>query len=653
MKFNSDNLLEEIIRKHLIEQKIRTDTNLARIGKKTAYGSIETGGQSPADTAFFNNIKKIKKQGHSNNRPWMKLLSDVSKSNASELERIDAAKNLISKNASNLIGKHDRNSRPKDYSVIVSAPQEYKSNREKSAEIDYQQKGKILYTIVYIKNQDIKDDVRPKWGKINNLKIYNFDQIDALKLSPAEEEEIKDKMQQTSDPSNEKPTDDASPEAVEKQVNNQFITKKSQLNNLGITGESAKNLQRAMYTFGMKETFSTPDDDIKKTNQWKNFVAASWNTNRARGDWDGDVGRRTRDLIEIFKAGFEVETDQDLYKKLQDAINKIQPNLTESRLYKISEQFNAKKALEKSKELSQSKGSASSSTQRTSSRKSTSKPWNCVLDAATEASSIYLKDGSEKQTSITSQWIKNNKQDITYITFDQNDKKYTYYPDGTGFLGYSSTRSMNKQQYTCNHGVLKYFKSRVNKDVFEYRANVADRANTDTNLAGTKSISRIIYDAAVFLKDFWAGKDLNNYIESWYKPFTGELGFKLAEWRDSWGYVFDGSIPDEEVVDDYDSAVSEMIGLLKKQIEKMRNTEFYGMMDALYNISPGEINQLDTLQKLQRDVTTQAGDEIFNQVYSDQFKIRIFELDENKLFSTETFKKKPQITTSRVAIDYE
>lgn len=647
MKFNSDNLLEEIIRKHLIEQKIRTDTNLARIGKKTAYGSIETGGQSPADTAFFNNIKKITKQGHSNNRPWMKLLSDVSKSNASELERIDAAKNLISKNASNLIGKHDRNSTPKDYSVIVSAPQEYKGNREKSAVTNYQQKGKLLYTIVYIKNQDIKDDVRPKWGKINNLKIYNFDQIDALKLSPAEEEEIKDKMQQTLDPSNKKPTDDASPEAVEKQVNNQFITKTSQLNNLGITGDSAKNLQRAMYTFGFKFNFEKPEDDIKNTNQWKNFVAASWNTSRARGDWDGDVGRRTRDLIEIFKAGFEVETDQDLYKKLQDAINKIQPNLTESRLYKISEQFNANAAKKKAKELSQSRGSAS--TQRSSSPRSTSKPWNCVLDVATEASSIYLKDGSEKQTSITSQWIKNNKQDITYIIFDQNNKKYTYYPDGTGIFG----NNKNKQQYTCDHGVLKYFKSQVNKDDFDYQAKVAENANKDQNLVGTKSISRIIYDAAVFLKDFWAGKDLTKYINSWYKPFTGEGGFKLADWRDSWGYVFDGSIPDEEVVDDYDSAVSEMIGLLENQIEKMRNTEFYGMMDALYNISPGEIKQLKTLQKLRRDVTIQAGDEIFNQVYSDQFKYRIFELDENLEFSTETFDNKPRIRAKSVSIDYE
>jgi hypothetical protein len=97
-----------------------------------------------------------------------------------------------------------------------------------------------------------------------------------------------------------------------------------------------------------------------------------------------------------------------------------------------------------------------------------------------------------------------------------------------------------------------------------------------------------------------------------------------------------------------------MITLLGKQINQMRNTEFYGMMDALYNISPTEVGQLKTLKQLQRDVKTQAGDKIFNQVTSKPFTIWEFEKEpDSDLISDNVFQENPVTSKKIVTVDYE
>lgn len=127
-------------------------------------------------------------------------------------------------------------------------------------------------------------------------------------------------------------------------VPNQSITKQSQLEYLGRTGESAKNLQRAMYTFVMISPDAKP---IKDRSEFKNFLAASWNTTQDPNDWDGKIAGKTKAFIELLKGGFDVESDSDLYTQLQQAIGGIFTSLPESKLYKLTEQFNAEKAIEK------------------------------------------------------------------------------------------------------------------------------------------------------------------------------------------------------------------------------------------------------------------------------------------------------------------
>jgi hypothetical protein len=654
MKFDSKLLLEQLIRTHILEQQVVIDTNVKRgkPGSQTIYGQIDNPTNvSSYDKQFFADVNRIEKTSNKTHRPYIKLFSNVTRDGSvSESERLQSLSSVALKEAANLIDKYSEDpvGNKNNYSAIISNPQQAQGKQAtESDSVTYDPAGKLYYTVVFISNSDINTKIQPKWSSIGGMKFYAAEQIDSLKpvVAAAADLDSDDKSKITQDTS--------TPDKLKltpEQLSNQFITKKSQLANLGNSGEIAKNLQRAMYTFGMKET----SGNLKNFPEFKSFINASWNTSRVPGDWDGEIGTRSRDLIDILKAGFVVTSDADLYTKLQAAINEIQPNLSESKLYKLTEQagFDIGKAKDatSNKQRVVKKDDSSSSTRTTT----TKNAWKCVLAAAAAASKISVNGDVKESTStiFDANWIAQNQKNIDYVTFNQNNKQYIYYPDGTGFLN----DIYNKKQYDCEDGVLKYFTAQVNKQDFNYQAKVIQRANAAGIPIDGKSISRLIYEAALFLKDFWAGDDLNKYTYPWYQPFTGGEGFKLSDWRDSytaWGLGFDA--PDPAVVENYDSAVDEMIILLVKQINQMRNTEFYGIMDALYNnISAGEFAQLTTLKQLQRDVTTQAGDEIFNQVDSGQFKIVKFSKDsETHQFDANVFNEKPLIIKKRVSIDYE
>lgn len=658
MKFDSKLLLEQLIRTHILEQQVVTDTNVKRgkFGNQTIYGQIDNPTNvSSYDKQFFADVNQIEKTSNKTNRPYIKLFSNVTLDGAvSESERLQSLSSVASKEAVNLIDKYSPADPVKNnYSAIISNPQQARGKQAtESDSVTYDPAGKLYYTVVFISNSDINTKIQPKWSSIGRMKFYAADQIDSLNPlativvdigATAADEVSDDKSKSTQD----KRTQSKS-QVTPEQLSDQFITKKSQLENLGLSGESAKNLQRALYTFGMKEG----SGEFKTVPEFTSFVTASWNTSRAPGKWDGDIGGRTRDLIAILKAGFTLQSDRDLYKKLQDAITEIQPNLTESKLYKLTEQagFNIDKAKEASKNQKSVKRTDSSGSRKspTPAPVTKSSVWKCALAAAPAADEISVNGEIKKSSAVTfnANWITQNQKNIDYVTFNKNNKQYMYYPDGTGLLD-----SMNVSQYTCENGVLKYFTAQVNKQDFDYQAKVIERTNSSNSLIDSKSISRLIYEASLFLKAFWAGEDLNNYTYSWYQPFTAAGGFKLAEWRDSYSLF---TTPGDTAVDNYDSAVDNMITLLDKQINRMCNTEFYGMMDALYNISPMEIGQLRTLKQLQSDVTIQAGDKIFNQVDSAPFTIVKFSKDdESGQFAADVFNETPLRIKKRVSVDYE
>jgi hypothetical protein len=652
MKLDSKLLLEQLIRTHILEQQIVTDTNVKRgkIGNQTIYGEIDNPRNvSPADSKFFNQVNSINRMNPKSKRPFIKIYSNVTRDGSvSESERLQSVANIARREASKLIDSFGGPGELNEYSAIISNPQDAKKQAEKSDTVSYDPNAKLYYTIVFIMTSDINSNISPDWGVVKQMKFFGEDQISSLKPIVAKTADAvsDDKSKSTQDKSTQSKS-----QVTPEQLSDQFITKKSQLDNLGSSGESAKNLQRAMYTFGMKESTGK----LRKLPEFNPFVTASWNTTRAPGEWDGDIGRRSRDLIAILKAGFEVSTDEELYDRLKAAINEIQPNLTESKLYKLTEQsgFNIDKAEEASKKLRSVNQTDSSRSRESSTTTPVTKKavWKCVLAAAPAAIKISVNGEIKQSTAITfdANWITQNQKNIDYVTFKQNNKLYTYYPDATGFFN-NDTR--NKKRYTCENGVLKYFTAQVNKQDHDYQDNVIQRTNDTGVLIDGKSISQLIYDAAKFLKAFWAGDDLSNkYIYPWYSPFTAENGFKLAAWRDSYNLI---TKPSPAVVANYDYAVDKMITLLGKQINQMRNTEFYGMMDALYNISPTEVGQLKTLKQLQRDVKTQAGDKIFNQVTSKPFTIWEFEKEpDSDLISDNVFQENPVTSKKIVTVDYE
>jgi hypothetical protein len=664
MKFDSKLLLEQLIRTHILEQSIVTDTNVKRgkVGSATSYGSIDSPSNvSSADSNFFNQVNSITRTNPKSKRPYIKLYSNVTKGGtASENDRLQSVAGIARREASALIDRFGGPGALSEYSAIISKPQDAKKQADASTTVPYDPSAKLYYTVVFIMTTDINSTISPEWGVVQSMKFFGEDQISSLKPAvTTKDDEVIDDTSKNKQDVDTKGDSELTPD----QLSDQFITKKSQLDNLGTSGAAAVNLQRAMYTVGMKAW----DGKLKEYPQFNSFVTASWNTTQAPGKWDGDIAIRTRDLIAILKGGFEVESDQDLYKKLQDVINEIQPNLTESKLYKLTEQdesgFNFEKAAEVSKNLrsvnrTDSSGSENSTTTAPVTKSSV---WKCVLAAAYAADEIWIDgkmsplDNTRQPTSSKNLMNKLEKlKKIDYIVFNRYNQSNKYYPDGTKRIADGGLF-----KYDCTDPILQPLNVVTKKDDIEYRNKVIQSTNSSNILIDGKSISELIYDAALFLKAFWAGDDLDNYTYSysWYSPFTAVDGFKLADWRDSytaWGLGFDA--PDETVVDNYYLAGNKMIKLLVKQIDRMRNTEFYIIMDALHDkISVKEVTQLKILTQLQRDVTNQAEDAIFNQVDSDTFTYYEFSKnDENPgQFAANVFDEKPSTTDERVSIDYE
>ena len=343
MKFDSKLLLEQLIRTHILEQSIVTDTNVKRgkVGSATSYGSIDSPSNvSSADRSFFDKVNSIKRTNPKSKRPYIKLYSNVTKGGtASENDRLQSVAGVARREASTLIDRFGGPGALSEYSAIISKPQDAKKQADASSTVSYDPSAKLYYTVVFIMTSDINTTISPEWGVTGTMKFFGEDQISSLKpvVTPKDDEVIDD----TSKNKQDIDTKDDS-ELTPEQLSNQFITKKTQLNNLGNSGDAAKNLQRAMYTFGMKES----SGEFKNLPEFKSFINASWNTSRVPGDWDGEIGTRSRALIDILKPGFTVTSDADLYTKLQAAINEIQPNLSESKLYKLTEQagFNIDKA---------------------------------------------------------------------------------------------------------------------------------------------------------------------------------------------------------------------------------------------------------------------------------------------------------------------
>ena len=469
MKFDSKLLLEQLIRTHILEQQVVTDTNVKRgkPGKQTIYGEIDNPTNvSSYDKQFFADVNRIEKTSNKTNRPYIKLFSNVTRDGSvSESERLQSLSSVASKEAANLIYNYSEDpvGNKNNYSAIISNPQQAQGKQATESEsIKYDPAGKLYYTVVFISNSDINTKIQPKWSSIGGMKFYAADQIDSLKPAVTT---VDDKV------SDDKVSDDKSKvtQVTPEQLADQFITKKSQLGNLGNSGESAKNLQRAMYTFGMKET----SGKLKNFPEFKSFLNASWNTSRVPGDWDGEIGTRSKALIDILKAGFVVTSDSELYTKLQEAITEIQPNLSESKLYKLTEQsgFDIDKAEKASlnKQRAVKKDDSSSDTKTTTPETKSSNAWKCVLAAAPAAIEISVNGDIKKSTAVTfdANWITQNQKNIDYVTFIQNNKLYIYYPDGTGFF---NDDIKNKKRYTCEDGVLKYFTAQVNKQDFEYQA---------------------------------------------------------------------------------------------------------------------------------------------------------------------------------------
>lgn len=657
MKFDSKLLLEQLIRTHILEQSIVTDTNVKRgkVGSATSYGSIDSPSNvSSADRSFFDKVNSIKRTNPKSKRPYIKLYSNVTKGGtASENDRLQSVAGVARREASALIDRFGGPGALSEYSAIISEPQDAKKQADASSTVSYDPSAKLYYTVVFIMTSDINTTISPKWGVTGTMKFFGEDQISSLKpvVTPKDDEVIDDTNKNKQDIDTK---DDS--ELTPEQLSNQFITKKPQLNNLGNSGESAKNLQRAMYTFGMKET----SGNLKNFPEFKSFINASWNTSRVPGDWDGEIGTRSKALIDILKAGFKVTSDSDLYTKLQEAINEIQPNLSESKLYKLTEQ--AGFDIDKAKKASSNKQSVvknddSSSSTKTTTTKS-SNAWKCVLTAAYAADEISI-DGKmsplptvppadSKKHMNRLETIKN----IDYIVFNQKKGEATithkYYPDGTKFV------SDIKSRYDCTDPILQRLNVVTKKNNLEYRQQVIEASREAGDPFDGKSISQLIYEAALFLKAFWAGKDLTGYTYSWYQPFTGSAGFKLSDWRDSYSAAVGFDTPDPAVVTNYDSAGAEMIKKLINQANKMRNTEFYSLMDALYKISASEIEQFNNLVQFQRDLTIQAREAIFNQVTSKPFTIYTFETEsDSPLISDDVFQAKPGSTTKIVTADYE
>lgn len=335
MKFDSKLLLEQLIRTHILEQSIVTDTNVKRgkVGSATSYGSIDSPSNvSSADRSFFDTVNSIKRTNPKSKRPYIKLYSNVTKGGtASENDRLQSVAGVARREASTLIDRFGGPGALSEYSAIISKPQDAKKQADASSTVSYDPSAKLYYTVVFIMTSDINSTISPDWGVTGTMKFFGEDQISSLKpvVTPKDDEVIDDTSKNKQDIDTK---DDSEP--TPEQLSNQFITKKTQLNNLGNSGDAAKNLQRAMYTFGMKET----SGNLKNLPEFKSFINASWNTSRVPGDWDGEIGTRSKALIDILKAGFIVTSDADLYTKLQAAINEIQPNLSESKLYKLTEQ---------------------------------------------------------------------------------------------------------------------------------------------------------------------------------------------------------------------------------------------------------------------------------------------------------------------------